>query len=1335
MTKYIKTLAFLLIAVMLTSPSSAKVIKVDYSDGNMVGKSGLLSAKIQTCSAAGFLSQRPKGNKCSVTKLSGGAVCYKDCSCDKDKYPLSEEELKGLDGKIVVSGESCKDKDGLWFTNYSCGQDLINSTQAEKYKQYFDVDSSGAKTTANVGGKSLTCYDPSKFTCKSTLKEFTSSKPAAIASKGIGGAGVLTSVRSPDEPIEYTVADNGAGKLCVVGVKALLDGAFDKTPTNNRCGEVTTKTAKFFDKDYSFFSGCKTSGDCGAVSDTCVAEAEEQVKIFNTANNTATIKTCKYASGCKTGLVGDSICDRMKKIPEGVVATVSGKECMTITCGAGYEEFARGSDKLRAINTAGKIDESIEFEAEKLHETAAYKEISGLCEGSECNTMNITVVKSTDTNVDPDLNTNNGADIICSGLGCRDVLAYAKANFTLEAKEATIASDAEIAVEKSDTSNLICKGSQCQKLFDFGFAKYVANSIDVAQTTLQTRANDARIDKSLLTVESKYIDPTLITKIDDKGLAEKETTATPTSTEGTDTNVSYNTGKFGGQYATEYNGSIEAGLVTDYVAQKIEPSVNVAATYKKQMHLTGVNKDGEFGYLVCRKPMCPANSTYDASQEACVCQSGYLATDNICEEGKTYCHSKAMVYDELLGNCSRCLIGTFLDKETNTCKSMCGEGQEFDNISRKCKSICKVTEIYDATTKTCTDGPAYCAKDIKVFDAETGTCKGCDEGYELYASGTDKLKAFNTDGLICKDCQFSIAKFTEIPLYKETAELCKDAECKNVLVEFKPREGNLDIPVALRENNGAELACTGLACRELLTYTKVNYTFEAVAVRGEAEVAKSDVSNLKCYVGEGCQRVKDFGLTKFVGNSIDVAELSLAEREQRPELNRNMFMVESKVVDITLYPKVYKGEVDDSIVNNLSIASTLNTNASLNTSILNKFKDSEYLKAANVEFTEVKMVELPVLEIKDSTSGPAEYLKKMYMTAIDDEGNFGYGICRKPVCPANSTYKPETETCKCDSGYIYAEGTCQKAAEYCATKLLSFSEEIGNCKPCGVGKVLNPDTLQCVCVGGKEEYNGKCMTEQEICVADGGRWVNLMGPKNVVLGGNCFKAAVKYGDVQLACADNQIPYDGKCMTEREYCLATDGIWIGSADTGNPSLMLSGKCLSTVLMKDKQLEACIDPKKPYEGKCMTEEEICTAEGGRWSTGITLPNGTMLNSLNMCMHVVKYDVTDMVMNEMSVDDGTAITTSTIGGTTDDGTTDGGTTDGGITGGVSTGGGGGSSTPKIGGGINCNQYNNATERQRCLDQQKANSSTTELKVNQGGASLGGSGYNAIDGVMLIQ
>ena len=308
MIKYIKTLAFVIIAVMLASPSSAKVMKVDDADNNKVGGSGLLSGKVKTCAQAGMLTQRPKGNICGVKKLATGAVCYTDCKCSPEKFPISDLVIKGLNGKIVAAGERCvseSDK-SVWHSAYSCGDDLITAKRAKDYEKYFNIDTIGAKISAKYGetsdgtvGKELACYDPSKFTCKAEFKEFTSTNASAVKMSGlvIGGkqsSSVLTSVQSGDEPIEYKVAKSPSGKMCVVGVEKILKGAFEVTPTDNRCGVVTTKTAKFFDKKYSFFSGCKTSGDCGAVTADCVLEAKELVTVYDEGTNKTSTKECKY---------------------------------------------------------------------------------------------------------------------------------------------------------------------------------------------------------------------------------------------------------------------------------------------------------------------------------------------------------------------------------------------------------------------------------------------------------------------------------------------------------------------------------------------------------------------------------------------------------------------------------------------------------------------------------------------------------------------------------------------------------------------------------------------------------------------------------------------------------------------------------------------------------------------------------------------------------------------------------------------------------------------------------------------------------------------------------
>ena len=685
MIKYIKTLAFVLIAVMLSSPSSAKVIKVDDADNNNVGSGGgLLSGKVTTCAqlGAGYYSTRPKGNICTkVSKLKSGGVCYSECKCDPAKYPIAGSTLSD---KIVGAGDVCKDSEGTKYAGYDCAGDLLTTEQAAEYSKYFNIEATGAKIAPmRKQGESISnvvCYDSSKFTCKSEYKEFVpvdKNEPlrASDDSNVIGGksSNVTGTIVSNDEPIEYKVADNKKGRRCVIGVKRLTGDAFEVTPANNRCGVVTTKTAKFFDKQYSFFSGCKTEGDCGAVTETCILEANDAIKVYDEATNKFSSKNCKYASGCKTGLDGDVLCDKLRSLsPSNLVPTPRGTSCMSVTCGGGYQVFAKGTDKLIGINSNGKIDKSVEFKAEQIQLTEAYKEFNDLCEGEDCNSMEITAVKSSGTDVDPDLNTNNGANVICTGKACREVLAYAKMNYDVDLeKQAVAGGDDEMEIRKSGTSNLICQGPKCQKLREFGLVKFVANSIDIAQMNLKARASDIRIDKNLLTVESKYIDPTLVTEVD----FEEDTGEQPTATRNNNS----------GAKVTDFTG--------DIVSRPMFSAEDVAATYTKEMHLTSLDAEGNFGYLICRKPACPENSTYIESREVCQCTKGYLAVNNTCKEGVEYCASRNMEYLGDIGNCSPCAKGLEFDQETKKCTT------DSPNL------VCKVGDFYNLESNSCGTTP------------------------------------------------------------------------------------------------------------------------------------------------------------------------------------------------------------------------------------------------------------------------------------------------------------------------------------------------------------------------------------------------------------------------------------------------------------------------------------------------------------------------------------------------------------------------------------------------------------------------------------------------------
>ena len=172
--KCLKTMFYVVIAISFASPLQAKVIHLHDMQNTKFMSSGSFGKGItnnfEYCKPSdNQYNTKPKGKVCDTEILKGGTRCFVNCVCNKDIYPYSEEECKGEGFKELSGNKTCTN-DTDKKTKYSacgCADNFINIKGVAKYMDYFDVED-GRKV---IGPDDiLTCFDPSKFTCKANHK-------------------------------------------------------------------------------------------------------------------------------------------------------------------------------------------------------------------------------------------------------------------------------------------------------------------------------------------------------------------------------------------------------------------------------------------------------------------------------------------------------------------------------------------------------------------------------------------------------------------------------------------------------------------------------------------------------------------------------------------------------------------------------------------------------------------------------------------------------------------------------------------------------------------------------------------------------------------------------------------------------------------------------------------------------------------------------------------------------------------------------------------------------------------------------------------------------------
>ena len=259
--KCLKTMFYVVIAISFASPLQAKVIHLHdmqntkFMSSGSFGK-GITDGSVKYCDPGQKqYNTRPEGKMCETTTLKGGTKCLVNCVCRPDIYPYSAEECQGEGFKELSGNKTCTN-DTDKKTKYSacgCADNFINIKGVEEYRRYFDVED-GRKVIGP--DDKLTCFDPSKFTCKAGYKSVSASE---IKSQNFSSGSITGTITMKNEPVIYNAAKVG-DKICVIGWKGFKEGVMTAKPSTE-CAEYETKTTKYFDKTYYYYTGCKTGNN------------------------------------------------------------------------------------------------------------------------------------------------------------------------------------------------------------------------------------------------------------------------------------------------------------------------------------------------------------------------------------------------------------------------------------------------------------------------------------------------------------------------------------------------------------------------------------------------------------------------------------------------------------------------------------------------------------------------------------------------------------------------------------------------------------------------------------------------------------------------------------------------------------------------------------------------------------------------------------------------------------------------------------------------------------------------------------------------------------------
>ena len=242
MIQYIKIIIVTFFLCTISFSAHTKVIKVDDADGLNYRGWGIVNNKRACDPEKNNYEKEPEGMDCVQKTFANGAKCYTDCKCSTSVYKYSSETCKGPNFSAPTDeGSICTDDEGTYYKECACSKNLLTVLHND-YSTYFDISSGVYTIKSETGFTLLSCYDPTKFTCKDAYLQLTN-KDIESGTEVSYTKAVITP--NNKEPLKYTVAtnmpysdsSNSAFRACVIGEDSLCpeNSTFNTTTETCEC--------------------------------------------------------------------------------------------------------------------------------------------------------------------------------------------------------------------------------------------------------------------------------------------------------------------------------------------------------------------------------------------------------------------------------------------------------------------------------------------------------------------------------------------------------------------------------------------------------------------------------------------------------------------------------------------------------------------------------------------------------------------------------------------------------------------------------------------------------------------------------------------------------------------------------------------------------------------------------------------------------------------------------------------------------------------------------------------------------------------------------------------
>lgn len=287
---------------------SAKVTPVtEYNGKGIKSSSDELTVN---CAMYGYYESPQYNADCTQKKLIDGTKCWY-CVCNTSTYQFTASQCNSTG--FIPGGARCTVGDTNLYSQCDCnpaGNYLSSSLYVSNVTSAFTYSGTTA-TVKGSAGKTLTCYQYDRFTCKSGSK-LSTSQVSGIS----GSASAVKFTAKDDSPyLTYTAkstlssVSDSKTTFCTSAVSP-SSPLTSSVPTGNDCAEYSSANAKYYNNQlYYFFNGnCSNSGKCTNtnVGTDCAIFGGNAVATYNSSSKTSGSVTCKYTTGCDVNVLTNS---------------------------------------------------------------------------------------------------------------------------------------------------------------------------------------------------------------------------------------------------------------------------------------------------------------------------------------------------------------------------------------------------------------------------------------------------------------------------------------------------------------------------------------------------------------------------------------------------------------------------------------------------------------------------------------------------------------------------------------------------------------------------------------------------------------------------------------------------------------------------------------------------------------------------------------------------------------------------------------------------------------------------------------------------------------------